>query len=75
MAGNNKEGIAMQSITLPITLVTAGGASIIALWLGLRAGRVRSGAKISIRMISTCPCLAAVMKGVDPTFVNTPPSR
>jgi uncharacterized membrane protein YecN with MAPEG domain len=48
MAGNNKEGIAMQSITLPITLVTAGGASIIALWLGLRAGRVRSGAKISI---------------------------
>jgi uncharacterized membrane protein YecN with MAPEG domain len=38
----------METITMPITLATAGGAGIIALWLGLRAGRVRSGAKISI---------------------------
>lgn len=38
----------MQSITLPITLVTAGGAGIIALWLGLRAGKARGTAKVSI---------------------------
>jgi len=38
----------METITLPITLATSGGAAIIALWLGLRTGKVRSGAKISI---------------------------
>ncbi|MEG3124952.1 MAPEG family protein [Sphingomonas sp. GB1N7] len=38
----------MQSITMPVTLVATGGAGIIALWLGLRAGKVRSGAKIDI---------------------------
>lgn len=38
----------METITMPITLATTGGAAILALWLGLRAGRIRSGAKISI---------------------------
>ena len=38
----------MQAITLPITLATTGGAAIIALWLGLRAGKARGSAKVSI---------------------------
>ena len=38
----------METITMPITLATTGGAAIIALWLGLRTGKVRSGARISI---------------------------
>ena len=38
----------MQTITLPITLATTGGAAIIALWLGLRAGQTRTKAKVSI---------------------------
>lgn len=38
----------MQAITLPITLATAGGAAIIALWLGIRTGQQRGKAKVSI---------------------------
>ena len=38
----------MQAITLPITLATTGGAAMIALWLGLRAGKARGSAKVSI---------------------------
>ena len=38
----------MPTITLPITLATIGGAAFIALWLGLRTGRVRSKARIDI---------------------------
>ncbi|MEG3087598.1 MAPEG family protein [Sphingomonas sp. PB4P5] len=38
----------MQTITLPITLATTGGAAIIALWLGLRAGQTRAKAKVDI---------------------------
>lgn len=38
----------MEIIMLPVTLVTAGGAALIALWLGLRAGRARLGAKVNI---------------------------
>ncbi len=38
----------MQAITLPITLVTTGGAAIIAMWLGTRAGSARRSAKVSI---------------------------
>ena len=38
----------MPTITLPITLATAGGAGIIALWLGLRVGRIRRMAQVSI---------------------------
>lgn len=38
----------MQSITLPITLATTGGAALIALWLGLRVGRVRIKVQVSI---------------------------
>lgn len=38
----------MSSIMLPITLVTAGAAAIINLWLALRTGAVRNRAKISI---------------------------
>ena len=38
----------MGSIMLPITLVTAGAAAIINLWLALRTGAVRGKAKVSI---------------------------
>lgn len=38
----------MQAITLPITLATAGGAAIIALWLGVRTGKVRAASKVDI---------------------------
>ena len=38
----------MSSIMLPITLMTAGAAAIINLWLALRTGAVRTKAKVSI---------------------------
>ncbi len=38
----------MGSTMLPITLVTAGAAAIINLWLALRTGAVRTRAKVSI---------------------------
>lgn len=38
----------MTEVMLPVTLVTAGGAAILALWLGMRVGGVRRGAKVSI---------------------------
>lgn len=38
----------MQTVTLPITLATAGGAAIIALWLGARTGKVRAASKVDI---------------------------
>ncbi|MEG3176958.1 MAPEG family protein [Sphingomonas sp. RB3P16] len=38
----------MGSIMLPITLVTAGAAAIINLWLAMRTGAVRTKAKVSI---------------------------
>lgn len=38
----------MPAITLPITLATSGGAAVIALWLGLRAGTARRSARVSI---------------------------
>lgn len=38
----------MGSIMLPVTLVTAGAAAIINLWLALRTGSARRGAKVSI---------------------------
>lgn len=38
----------MHAITLPITLVTAGGAGIINFWLALRVGQVRRADKVSI---------------------------
>ena len=38
----------MPIVTLPITLVTAGAAAILALWLGLRTGGSRRSAKVSI---------------------------
>jgi len=37
-----------MSVALPITLVAAGGAAIINIWLGVRIGQVRVKAKISI---------------------------
>jgi len=38
----------MNPIMLPITLTTAGGAALIALWLALRTGGVRQKAQVSI---------------------------
>ena len=38
----------MASIMLPITLMTAGAAAIINLWLALRTGSARTKAKVSI---------------------------
>lgn len=38
----------MNPIMLPITLMTAGAAALIALWLALRTGGVRQKAKVSI---------------------------
>ena len=38
----------MGSIILPITLMTAGAAAILNLWLALRTGAVRTKAKVSI---------------------------
>ena len=38
----------MGSIMLPITLVTAGAAAILNLWLALRTGAIRGKAKVSI---------------------------
>ncbi len=38
----------METVILPITLVTAGGAALIALWLAIRVGQVRTKAKVSI---------------------------
>ena len=38
----------MGSIMLPITLMTAGAAAIINLWLAMRTGAVRTKAKVSI---------------------------
>jgi uncharacterized membrane protein YecN with MAPEG domain len=38
----------MGPIMLPVTLVTAGGAALIAFWLGIRTGGARRGAKVSI---------------------------
>ena len=38
----------MNQIMLPITLTTAGGAALIALWLALRTGGVRQKAQVSI---------------------------
>jgi uncharacterized membrane protein YecN with MAPEG domain len=38
----------MGIATLPITLVTAGGAALIALWLAIRTGMVRRAAGVSI---------------------------
>jgi uncharacterized membrane protein YecN with MAPEG domain len=38
----------MGSIMLPITLVTAGAAAILNLWLGLRTGAVRSKAQVYV---------------------------
>lgn len=38
----------MGTILLPVTLVTAGGAALIAMWLGMRVGQVRGKAKVSI---------------------------
>lgn len=38
----------MGIATLPITLVTAGGAALIALWLAIRTGRARRAAGVSI---------------------------
>ncbi|WP_457310041.1 MAPEG family protein [Sphingomonas sp. UYAg733] len=35
-------------VMLPVTLVTAGGAALIALWLAIRVGQVRTTAKVSI---------------------------
>lgn len=38
----------MGTIMLPVTLVTAGGTALLALWLGMRVGAVRGKAKVSI---------------------------
>lgn len=38
----------MTLVMLPVTLVTAGGAAILALWLGMRVGGVRRNAQVSI---------------------------
>lgn len=38
----------MAIMTLPITLVTAGGAALIALWLAIRTGTVRRASGVSI---------------------------
>lgn len=38
----------MGPILLPVTMVTAGGAALIAFWLGIRTGGARRGAKVSI---------------------------
>ncbi|MGY4395153.1 putative membrane protein YecN with MAPEG domain [Sphingomonas sp. UYAg733] len=38
----------MGMVMLPVTLVTAGGAALIALWLAIRVGQVRTTAKVSI---------------------------
>ncbi len=38
----------MNPIMLPVTLTTAGGTALIALWLAMRTGGVRRAAKISI---------------------------
>lgn len=38
----------MEIVMLPVTLVTAGGAALIALWLALRTGMVRGKTKVSI---------------------------
>ena len=38
----------MGSIVLPITLMTAGAAAILNLWLAMRTGAVRTRAKVSI---------------------------
>lgn len=38
----------METVMLPVTLVTAGGAALIALWLAIRVGQVRTKAKVSI---------------------------
>jgi len=38
----------MPTVTLPITLVTAGAAAIINFWLALRVGRARHSASVSI---------------------------
>ena len=38
----------MESIMLPVTLVTAGGAALIAFWLALRTGGARRAAGVSI---------------------------
>lgn len=48
----------MGPIILPVTLVTAGGAALIALWLGLRTGGARRGAKISIGDGGDIPLIA-----------------
>ncbi len=38
----------MATILLPITLVTAGAAAIINLWLALRTGAVRRASKVDV---------------------------
>lgn len=38
----------MEMVMLPVALVTAGGSALIALWLAIRVGQVRTQAKVSI---------------------------
>lgn len=38
----------MGPVILPVTLVTSGGAALIAFWLAMRTGSARRGAKVSI---------------------------
>lgn len=38
----------MESILLPVTLVTAGGCALLSVWLAIRVSQVRHAAKVSI---------------------------
>ncbi|MDQ2877711.1 MAG: MAPEG family protein [Pseudomonadota bacterium] len=38
----------MNPTMMPVSMMTAGGAALIAFWLGLRTGRARMAAKVSI---------------------------